>query len=109
MNGLVIVLAVLLVIAIAVLLVVALAKKTLNAALGSLIALLGGLITALVSPSVEGKTDIALEFGPLGHITGVYLKSSSQPSTVVWCVAFGAISILVLAGMWMAHDGSRGP
>lgn len=88
------------VIGLAIMVVHFITRNTLNTALGSLLAILAGLVGALVAPSAEGKADVNLQFGQFGTITANWIKVNTPMPKDVWYLAFITIGILTLCAMY---------
>lgn len=94
-------------IALSVMVVHFLIRNTLTAALGSLIAILGGLVTALVAPSAEGNANVNLQFGPFGAITANLIKVNTPTPKDVWYIAFITVGILTLAALYFVYESRK--
>ena len=81
-----------------------LVKRALNAALSSLMTLLGTLIVALVAPSVEGQADISVSLGSYLLLKGNYLKVNSPQPTALWITAFASVALLSAYTLWLIRE-----
>jgi len=90
-----------LVVGIIALIVLFLAKKNaMNAALGSLIALLSSLIASMSTPQVDGSVDMALHFGSWGSITAKWAKINTTRPIEFWYMSFATIGLLTFVTLY---------